>query len=143
MRDSDVKELLSFISSSMEEDSRIDVKSIQISSYASPEGEVDLNNNLAQDRGNSAMKFMISKAKRMKFNPGKEKSFYNIFPKGEDWAGFKTEVSKTDHEDKELILRVLQMTSDLNKREKEIRNMAKTYSFIEKKVLPLQMATLY
>ena len=67
MRDSDVKELLSFISSSMEEDSRIDVKSIQISSYASPEGEVDLNNNLAQDRGNSAMKFMISKAKRMKF----------------------------------------------------------------------------
>ena len=94
MRDSDVKELLSFISSSMEEDSRIDVKSIQISSYASPEGEVDLNNNLAQDRGNSAMKFMISKAKRMKFSPGKEKSFYNISPKGEDWAGFKTEVSK-------------------------------------------------
>ena len=136
MRDSDVKELLSFISSSMEEDSRIDVKSIQISSYASPEGEVDLNNNLAQDRGNSAMKFMISKAKRMKFNPGKEKSFYNISPLGEDWAGFKTEVSKTDHEDKELILRVLQMTSDLNKREKEIRNMAKTYSFLEKKVLP-------
>ena len=82
------------------------------------------------------MKFMISKAKRMKFNPGKEKSFYNISPKGEDWAGFKTEVSKTDHEDKELILRVLQMTSDLNKREKEIRNMAKTYSFLEKKVLP-------
>ena len=127
----------------MEEDSRIDIKSIQISSYASPEGEVDLNNNLAQDRGNSAMKFMISKAKRMKFNSGKEKSFYNISPKGEDWAGFKTEVSKTDHEDKELILRVLQMTSDLNKREKEIRNMAKTYSFLEKKVLPqLRRATI-
>ena len=136
MRDSDVKELLSFISSSMEEDSRVDIKSIQISSYASPEGEVDLNNNLAQDRGNSAMKFMISKSKRMKYDSGKEKSFYNISAKGEDWAGFKTEVSKTDHEDKELILRVLQMTSDLNKREKEIRNMAKTYSFLEKKVLP-------
>ena len=143
MRDTDVKELLSFISSSMKEDSRTDIKSIQISSYASPEGEVDLNNNLAQDRGNSAMKFMISKAKRMKFNSGKEKSFYNISPKGEDWAGFKTEVSKTDHEDKELILRVLQMTSDLNKREKEIRNMAKTYSFLEKKVLPqLRRATI-
>ena len=82
------------------------------------------------------MKFMISKSKRMKYDSGKEKSFYNISAKGEDWAGFKTEVSKTDHEDKELILRVLQMTSDLNKREKEIRNMAKTYSFLEKKVLP-------
>ena len=136
MRDSDIKELLSLISSSIEEDSKIDIKSIQISSFASPEGEVDLNNNLAQDRGNSAMNFMLSKAKRMKFSAGKEKSFYNVSAKGEDWAGFKTEVSKTDHEDKELILRVLQMTSDLNKREKEIRNMAKTYSFLEKKVLP-------
>ena len=53
LRDSDVKGLLSFISSSLDEDSRIDIKSIQISSFASPEGEVDLNDNLAQDRGNS------------------------------------------------------------------------------------------
>ena len=35
------------------------------------------------------------------------------------------------------------MTSDLNKREKEIRNMAKTYSFLEKEVLPqLRRATI-
>ena len=72
----------------------------------------------------------------MKFDAGKETSFYNVVPKGEDWEGFKTEVSKTDNEDKDLILRVLQMTPDLNKREKEIRNMAKSYAFLEKKVLP-------
>jgi tetratricopeptide (TPR) repeat protein len=79
----------------------------------------------------------------MKFNAAKEESFYSVASKGEDWNGFKAEVSKTDHEDKELILRVLQMTSDLNKREKEIRNMAKTYSFLEKKVLPqLRRATI-
>ena len=136
LRDSDVKDLLNFISSSIEEGSRTEVKSIQISSFASPEGEVDLNNNLAQDRGNSTMKSLISKSKRMKFNAGKESAFYNVVPKGEDWEGFKAEVSKTDNEDKDLILRVLQMTSDLNKREKEIRNMAKSYAFLEKKVLP-------
>ncbi len=136
LRDSDVKDLLSFISNSMEEGSRIEVKSIQISSFASPEGEIDLNNNLAKDRGNSTMKSLISKSRRMKFDAGKETSFYNVVPKGEDWEGFKTEVSKTDNEDKDLILRVLQMTPDLNKREKEIRNMAKSYAFLEKKVLP-------
>lgn len=136
LRDSDVKDLLGFISSSMEEGSRIEIKSIQISSFASPEGEVDLNDNLAQDRGNSTMKSLVSKSKRMKFDAGKETSFYNVVPKGEDWEGFKTEVSKTDNEDKDLILRVLQMTPDLNKREKEIRNMAKSYAFLEKKVLP-------
>jgi hypothetical protein len=51
-------------------------------------------------------------------------------------GGFKVEVEKTTHEDKDLILRVLEMTSDLNKREQEIRNMAKTYQFLEKSVLP-------
>ena len=136
LRDSDVKDILSFISNSMQEGSRIDLKSIQISSFASPEGEVDLNDDLAKDRGNSTMNSLISKSRRMKFNAGKEASFYNVVPKGEDWEGFKTEVSKTDNEDKDLILRVLQMTPDLNKREKEIRNMAKSYAFLEKKVLP-------
>jgi len=136
LRDSDVKDILGFISDSKEEGSRIEVKSIQISSFASPEGEIDLNDDLAKDRGNSTMKSLISKSRRMKFDAGKEASFYNVVPKGEDWEGFKTEVSKTDNEDKDLILRVLQMTPDLNKREKEIRNMAKSYAFLEKKVLP-------
>ena len=81
LRDSDVKDLLSFISNSMEEGSRIEVKSIQISSFASPEGEIDLNNNLAKDRGNSTMKSLISKSRRMKFDAGKETSFYNVVPK--------------------------------------------------------------
>ena len=143
MRDKDVKDLFEFISNSMKEGSRTEVKSIEITSFASPEGEIDLNTDLALDRGNSAMKFLISKARRMKFDAGKEKTFYNVSPKGEDWAGFKDEVSKTDNEDKELILRVLQMTSDLNKREQEIRNMAKTYKFLEKQVLPqLRRATI-
>jgi tetratricopeptide (TPR) repeat protein len=143
MRDNDIKDLLDFVKTSMNENSKVAIKSIQISSFASPEGEVDLNNDLAEDRGNSAKKAIISKFKRMKFEAGKEDAFYSVSPKGEDWNGFKTEVSKTDHEDKELILRVLQMTSDLNKREKEIRNMAKTYSFLEKKVLPqLRRATI-
>ena len=143
MRDKDVKDLFEFISNSMKEGSRTEVKSIEITSFASPEGEIDLNTDLALDRGNSAMKFLISKSRRMKFDAGKEKTFYNVSPKGEDWAGFKDEVSKTDNEDKELILRVLQMTSDLNKREQEIRNMAKTYKFLEKQVLPqLRRATI-
>jgi tetratricopeptide (TPR) repeat protein len=39
-------------------------------------------------------------------------------------------------EDKNLILRVLEMYSDKNKREEEIRNIAKTYKEIEKDILP-------
>jgi Flp pilus assembly protein TadD len=38
--------------------------------------------------------------------------------------------------DKDIVLRVLTMTSDLQAREKEIKNMAKTYTQIERDVLP-------
>ena len=111
---------------------RRDVKSINIMSYASPEGEVDKNANLATDRATSANAYLAKYYTKSGFTaPSISKS-----PKGEDWDGFKTEVQKTNHEDKELILRVLEMTSDVNKREEDIRNMAKTYKFLEKEVLP-------
>ena len=42
----------------------------------------------------------------------------------------------SDIEDKDLILRVLSMYSDKNRREEEIKNIAKTYKEIEKEILP-------
>jgi Flp pilus assembly protein TadD len=63
-------------------------------------------------------------------------AFYDLVPKGEDWQGFKTLMQASDIEDKNLILRVLEMYSDKNKREEEIRNIAKTYNEIEKEILP-------
>ena len=62
--------------------------------------------------------------------------FYQLVPKGEDWEGFKSLVSASSIADKELILRVLSMYSDKNKREEEIRNIAKTYREIEDAILP-------
>ena len=115
---------------------RVEMKNFSIQSYASPEGEIDKNTNLAEDRAGSAKSFLVKEMKRMKYEAGQQETFYGLNPKGEDWEGFKTEVEKTTHEDKELILRVLQMTADLDKREQEIRNMAKTYKFLEKEVLP-------
>ena len=42
----------------------------------------------------------------------------------------------SDIADKDLILRVLEMYSDKNKREEEIKNIAKTYKEIENNILP-------
>jgi tetratricopeptide (TPR) repeat protein len=113
-----------------------EMKSINIMSYASPEGEVDKNANLASDRAGSAATYTNKLMTKINFAAGQQAGFVSQTPKGEDWDGFKAEVSKTSHEDKELILRVLEMTSDPVKREEDIRNMAKTYSFLEKEVLP-------
>ena len=135
LKDQDIVDLMDFALDATTNPRR-EMKSINVQSYASPEGEIDKNENLAKDRAESAKAVVVKKMKKMKFEAGQADTFYSLDPKGEDWSGFKTEVEKTTHEDKELILRVLQMTTDLNKREQEIRNMAKTYTFLEKEVLP-------
>jgi Flp pilus assembly protein TadD len=135
LKQQDIIDLVDFVTDATT-NPRHEMKNISIQSYASPEGEIDKNDNLAKDRAESAKGVVTKQMKKLKFEAGQADGFCVLDPKGEDWGGFKAEVEKTTHEDKELILRVLQMTADLNKREQEIRNMAKTYTFLEKEVLP-------
>jgi tetratricopeptide (TPR) repeat protein len=133
LRDEDWKALKALIALANEADS-VTVTGASIEAYASPEGEISLNEDLAGDRAASAAASMTRAMKRKKMSP--DEAFYNLIPKGEDWTGFKSLMSASSIEDKNLILRVLEMYSDKNKREEEIRNIAKTYKEIEKEILP-------
>lgn len=133
LRDEDWKELKSLIELSAKADS-VTVTGASIAAYASPEGEITLNEDLASDRANAAADAITREMKRSKLTA--DDAFYALQPKGEDWDGFKQLMQASSIEDKNLILRVLEMYSDKNKREEEIRNIAKTYKEIEKDVLP-------
>lgn len=106
-----------------------------IEAYASPEGEISLNENLASDRAKSAQRAVsnLMRKHKMKFDAD---AFFQLKPKGEDWEGFKQKMKVSDITDKELILRILEMYSDNTKREQEIRNLAATYEEIADKILP-------
>ena len=133
LRDADWKALMELIQLSVDADS-VTITGARIEAYASPEGEITLNEDLASDRANSAAASMTREMKRKKLTA--DEAFYDLVPKGEDWQGFKSLMQASDIEDKNLILRVLEMYSDKNKREEEIRNIAKTYKAIEKEILP-------
>ena len=133
LRDADWKALKELIQLSVDADS-VTITGARIEAYASPEGEITLNEDLASDRANSAAASMTREMKRKKLTA--DEAFYDLVPKGEDWQGFKSLMQASDIEDKNLILRVLEMYSDKNKREEEIRNIAKTYKAIEKEILP-------
>ena len=107
---------------------------VTIEAYASPEGEISLNEDLAADRANSAFNSLQRELRRARIKT--EEDFKNLVAKGEDWEGFKQLMMASDIADKDLIIRVLEMYSDKNKREEEIRNIAKTYSEIEDQILP-------
>lgn len=112
---------------------KVAVKSINLESYASPEGEVGKNGTLADDRA-KASQDAITKALTKSEIP--TEGIIKSTSKGEDWSGFETAVMASDLEDKELILRVLKMEADPVKREEEIKNMSKTYTRLEKDILP-------
>ncbi|MGB2470173.1 MAG: tetratricopeptide repeat protein, partial [Flavobacteriales bacterium] len=112
----------------------VNVIGVTTTSYASPEGEISLNEDLAMDRAKSANKAVTRELGRKKLNL--EDEAVRAEPKGEDWEGFKKAMRASDIADKDLILRVLEMYSDKNKREEEIKNIAKTYKEIENNILP-------
>lgn len=133
LRDDDIAAMKEFFSFAAAHDS-VMLKGTQVSAYASPEGEISLNEDLAMERAESANAAVAKLLKRAKIDV--EEGFFGNNPKGEDWAGFQELMRASDIEDKDLILRVLSMYSDKNRREEEIKNIAKTYKEIEKEILP-------
>ncbi|HWY36122.1 MAG TPA: tetratricopeptide repeat protein, partial [Nitrosopumilaceae archaeon] len=114
-------------------------KGIEVSAYASPDGESARNQNLAKDRAKSGStafmgEFKKNKNKENKF--GKEADQYKVVTTGEDWDGFKQLMTASTIADKDLILRVLGMYSDHDQRMKEIKNLSKTYKEVADQVLP-------
>jgi len=113
---------------------RKDIKSVNISSYASPDGTEELNTKLSGNRGTSATGFLKNEFK--KFDKAKQAGFFNEKTTAEDWDGFQKLMQSSDIADKDLIIRVLTMYSDPIQREKEIKNMSKAYTQVADKVLP-------
>lgn len=104
---------------------------VQISSYASPDGNFYLNDDIATGRGDNAAKFVKKELKNAKLD-----SYVDNYYTAEDWEGFKELVSKSELPDKELILRVLSMYNDPEEREMQIKNISSVYKELADEILP-------
>jgi hypothetical protein len=109
------------------------LKNTVVSSYASPDGTLKINEPLSQKRGVAADKFIKKAFDSVEV--AKAPGFFDSKTTPEDWDGFKTEVEKSSIQDKELILRVLSMYSDPDVREKEIKNMATAFEVLKTDIL--------
>ncbi|MDD4636067.1 MAG: hypothetical protein PHI48_01645 [Bacteroidales bacterium] len=107
------------------------VTSLEISSYASPDGGLDLNEKLAAKREKVSTDFMNKELKKANVKTEVEGKFT-----AEDWDGFKELVEKSNIQDKEIIVRVLSMYSDPEEREREIKNISVAYKDLADEILP-------
>ncbi len=118
------------------EKDNIKFRGVEISAYASPDGELDFNDKLAGNRSQTATKFFKKELKNLKVAQADQDSFFSLMSTAEDWVGFKELVGKSTIQDKDLILRVLSMYNDPVVREKEIKNIASAYTELAADILP-------
>ncbi|MDE5642828.1 MAG: hypothetical protein K2I56_05005 [Muribaculaceae bacterium] len=109
------------------------IKELNIQSYASPDGSYDFNEKLAEKREANTNSYLTNQLKKDKITEFGEltKQFT-----AEDWAGFQELVSKSNIQDKELILSVLSMYKDPEQREREIRNLSSVFEQLADQILP-------
>jgi outer membrane protein OmpA-like peptidoglycan-associated protein/tetratricopeptide (TPR) repeat protein len=138
LKDLDLNDLLVWISTS-QLNPKIKINSIDLVGYASPDGVEDKNSNLSNERTKSARASLISLMKKAKIVGYSDTTNYTMQGKGEDFDGFKEQLSLTtsiSEADKNLFIRILEMTKDPVQRETEMINLGKSYTELEKDVFP-------
>ncbi len=132
-RADDILKLQEFISE-VKENERKRFDNVDIEAYASPEGSQELNEGLANKRADVGKKFIDSDFKDLEELNETDFFLKNATP--EDWAGFEKLVRESNLEEKDMIVRVIQMNSDVDQREKEFRNMTKVFKELEDVIHP-------
>ena len=107
------------------------LNNIEISAYASPDGGVELNTGLAEKRQDNTETYLNKELKK-----GKIETQVDTKYTAQDWEGFQELVSKSNIQDKDLILRVLSMYQDPEQRETEIKNISSVYKTLADEILP-------
>jgi len=107
------------------------LQNIEVSAYASPDGKYDINEKLAEKRQDVSAAYLKGELKKIDMKADVDTKFT-----AEDWEGFQELISKSNLQDKDVILRVLSMYKDPEEREEQIRNMSEVFTDIKESILP-------
>jgi len=104
---------------------------VEVAAYASPDGGYKLNEGLAENRERNTSSYL-----KREFKKNKIDTEINAKYTAQDWDGFQKLVQASSLQDKDLVLRVLSMYSDAERREQEIKNISAVYSELAETILP-------
>ena len=128
LKSQDMKDLLAAITDANVAKNKA-INKIEVTGYASPDGELGKNDNLAHKRQGNAQDYL---AKKAKLNEGSIISS----TVAEDWAGFQAAMEASNIQDKELVLRVLSIYTDPEEREKQIKELTNVWPELADNILP-------
>ena len=136
LKEKDIAQLQAWLTKA-QADPKISLKTISITGYASPEGETGKNSSLSTERAEAGKTTVINLAKAAK-NVKAQTEIFSLNGRGEDYDGFKRELEKStmNNDEKQLVIRVLEMHKDPETRETEMRNMGKTFKYLDDNIFP-------
>lgn len=106
--------------------------SVEVQSYASPDGGKKLNEKLSENRERNTTAALKKEFKKQDMAGVAIDAHYTA----QGWEGFRTLVEKSDLPDKDLVLRVLSMYPDPESREREIKNISVVFKQLADNILP-------
>lgn len=109
----------------------LNLSDVEISAYASPDGGLKLNEQLANKRQQNTESYVRQQLKNANLEGGISSEYT-----AQDWEGFQELVKASDIPDKDVILRVLSMYEDPQEREQQIKNMSQGFKELAEGVLP-------
>ena len=110
---------------------KYNLNDIEVMAYASPDGGQTINKDLAMARQRESEKYVDSQLKQKNMKANITGSYT-----AQDWDGFQQLVAASDIQDKELILRVLNMYKDPQEREEQIKNLSQGFRDLADQILP-------
>ena len=110
----------------------LNLRNVEVRAYASPEGGFSFNDKLAEKRKGSSESYVKRQLKDAKLVGSSIDARYTA----QDWDGFKRLVQASNIQDKDVILRVLEMYKDPEQREQQIRNMSEGFRELANGILP-------
>lgn len=107
------------------------VQNVEIQAYASPDGGVKFNDKLAGKRKDVSEDYVKATLKQTKVDASIDAHYT-----AQDWDGFQRLVAASNLQDKDVIIRVLNMYTDPQEREEQIRNMSMGFRELADGILP-------
>lgn len=132
LKNNSVKEFVDLLKRISADKEGLNLSSVEVSSYASPDGGETLNDKLANQRKQNTQKYVAQQLKQTKNNGAEVDAKYTA----QDWDGFQELVKASDIQDKDVILRVLSMYKDPEEREQQIKNLSSAFRELADGILP-------
>ncbi|MFQ7114455.1 tetratricopeptide repeat protein [Hallella bergensis] len=132
LKNNSVQEFVQMLRNINADREKLNLRNVEVRAYASPEGGYSFNNKLAGKRQDTSEKYVKQQLQAAKLGKANIDAHYTA----QDWDGFKRLVQASNIQDKDVILRVLEMYKDPEERERQIRNMSAGFRELADGILP-------